>query len=65
MQETNTGKESCKMKKRGIKKSTFEELTETEIKEKDMILFDKSDKPFLTLYLFIFIFGIIITIISV
>jgi len=53
------------MKKRGIKKSTFEELTETEIKEKDMILFDKSDKPFLTLYLFIFIFGIIITIISV
>jgi len=53
------------MKKSGIKKSTFEELTEIDLKEKDMILFDKSDKPFLTLYLFIFIFGIIITIMSV
>jgi len=51
-----------KKKKESI---VLEEISTIKIEEKNMVLFDKSDKPFLTLYLFIFIFGIIITIISV
>lgn len=53
------------MKKKKSNKYSFEELTAAELKEKDMQLFDQADKPFLTLYLFIFILGILLTIISI
>jgi hypothetical protein len=54
-----------KMKKKKSNKYRFEELTAAELEEKDMQLFDQADKPFLTLYLFIFILGILLTIISI
>jgi hypothetical protein len=53
------------MEKNDNWKSAFEELTAAELKEEDMQLFDQADKPFLTLYLFIFILGIFLTIISI
>ena len=53
------------MKEQRNKDSAFKELAEAELKEQDMVLFDKADKPFLTVYLFIFIFGIFLTIISI
>jgi len=53
------------MKKIDNRINTFEELTAAELKEKEMQLFDQADKPFLTLYLFIFILGIFLTIISI
>jgi len=53
------------MKKIDNWKSEFEELTAAELKEEYMQLFDHADKPFLTLYLFIFILGIFLTIISI
>jgi len=53
------------MKKIDNRKKAFEELTAAELKVKDMQLFDQADKPFLTLYLFIFILGIFLTIISI
>ena len=40
------------------------ELKAVKLKKEDMILFDQTDKPFLTLYLFIFIFGIVLTVVS-
>ena len=51
-----------KKKKENI---VFEELSLAKIVEKELLLFDQTDKPFLSLYLFIFIFGIILTIISI
>ena len=53
------------MKKKGKEDSVFEELSRPELKIKDLLLFDQIDKPFLILYLFIFIFGIILTVISI
>ena len=53
------------MKKIDNRKSAFEELPAAELKEEDMQLFDQADKPFLTLYLFIFVLGIFLTIISI
>jgi hypothetical protein len=41
------------------------ELKAVKLRKEDMILFDQTDKPFLTLYLFIFIFGIALTIVGV
>jgi len=43
----------------------YKELTVPEIREKDLLLFDRTDKSFMMLYLFIFIFGIILTILSI
>jgi len=43
----------------------LEELTTPLIENEDLIIFDQTDKPFLILYLFIFIFGIILTVISI
>jgi len=43
----------------------FEELSIPELKTKDLSLIDQTDKPFLILYLFIFIFGIILTVVSI
>ena len=51
--------------KKDSNKYIFEELTAAELKEKDMQLFDQADKPFLTLYLVIFILGILLTILSI
>jgi len=53
------------MKKKGNKDSAFEELSIPELKTRDLLLFDQTDKPFLILYLFIFIFGIILTVVSI
>lgn len=44
---------------------SLEEISVTELNEEDMQLFDETDKPFLILYLFIFIFGIYLTIVSI
>ena len=43
----------------------YKELSIPETKEEDLSLFDQTDKPFLILYLFIFIFGIVLTVISI
>jgi len=53
------------MKKKGNEGSTFEELSIPELRTKDLLLFDQTDKPFLILYLFIFVFGIILTVVSI
>ena len=53
------------MKKKGNEDSVFEELSIVKMEEKDLSLLDQIDKPFLILYLFIFIFGIILTVISI
>ncbi|MDD4363351.1 MAG: hypothetical protein PHD33_03960 [Atribacterota bacterium] len=54
------------MKKEKNKKNvSHEELSIPELNAEEIILFDKTDKPFLILYLFIFIMGIILTIISI
>jgi hypothetical protein len=53
------------MKKINKVNITNEELSIPELNKEDLLLFDKTDKPFLTLYLFIFILGIILTIISI
>ena len=53
------------MNKKNKHNALNEELTAAELKEKDMQLFDQADKPFLTLYLFIFVLGIFLTIISI
>ncbi|NLL61229.1 MAG: hypothetical protein GX240_00345 [Candidatus Atribacteria bacterium] len=53
------------MKNKAIDKEVGIELLESESKTEDLILFDNTDKPFLVLYLFIFIFGIILTVISI
>ena len=53
------------MKKKGNKNNAFEELSIPELKTRDLLLFDQTDKPFLILYLFIFIFGIILTVVSI
>jgi len=43
----------------------YKELSIPEMKEKDLSLFDQTDKSFMIIYLFIFIFGIVITVLSV
>ena len=53
------------MNKQNRHNALNEELTAAELKEEDMQLFDQADKPFLTLYLFIFVLGIFLTIISI
>jgi len=53
------------MKKKGNKDSFFEELSIPEPKTRELLLFDQTDKPFLILYLFIFILGIILTVLSI
>lgn len=53
------------MKKKGNKDSSFEELSIPELKTEGLLLFDQTDKPFLILYLFIFILGIILTVLSI
>jgi len=53
------------MKKKDNKDRAFEELSIPELKTKDLLLFDQTDKPFLVLYLFIFVFGIILTVVSI
>jgi hypothetical protein len=53
------------MNKKINNKKSFDELSSAELKEENMQLFDQTDKPFLTLYLFIFILGIFLTIISI
>ena len=53
------------MNKKNKHNALNEELTAAELKEKDMQLFDQADKPFLTLYLFIFVLGIFLTLISI
>ena len=52
------------MKKKGDE-NFLEVLSIPELKTKELLLFDQTDKPFLILYLFIFIFGIILTVISI
>ena len=54
-----------KMKKKGNEKNILEELSIPELKTKELLLFDQTDKPFLILYLFIFVFGIILTVVSI
>jgi len=53
------------MKKKSNEDSAFEKLSIPELKTEDLLLFDQTDKPFLILYLFIFIFGIILTVVSI
>lgn len=48
-----------------VKNNSLGELNEAELKKEDMLLFDQTDKPFLTLYLFIFILGILLTLVSI
>jgi len=51
--------------KENKKNILFEELSIAKMEEKDLSLLDQVDKPFLILYLFIFIFGIILTVVSI
>jgi hypothetical protein len=53
------------MSKEALNYTLIKETTAEELKEEEMQLFDQADKPFLTLYLFIFILGIFLTIISI
>ena len=53
------------MKKKNKEDSVFEELSIPELKTEDLLLLDQTDKPFLILYLFIFVFGIILTVVSI
>jgi len=53
------------MKEKGNEGSLFKELSIPELKTEDLLLLDQTDKPFLILYLFIFIFGIILTVVSI
>jgi len=53
------------MKKKGNEDGGLEELSIPELKTEDLFLLDRTDKPFLILYLFIFIFGIILTVVSI
>jgi len=43
----------------------YKELSIPETKEEDLSLFDRTDKLFMIIYLFIFIFGIILTVLSI
>ena len=43
----------------------YEELPIPKIKEKDLLLLDRTDKSFMIIYLFIFIFGITLTVLSI
>jgi len=43
----------------------YKELYIPETKEENLSLFDRTDKSFMIIYLFIFIFGIVITVLSV
>ena len=43
----------------------YEELSLPQPETKDLILLDLTDKPFLIIYLFIFVFGIVLTILSI
>ena len=43
----------------------YKEISIPETKEKDLSLFDRTDKSFMIIYLFIFIFGIILTVLSI
>ncbi len=43
----------------------LEELTIHSIKDEDLVLFDQTDKPFLTTYLIIFVLGIIMTLAAI
>jgi len=54
-----------KMKKKNKEDKVFEELSIPELKTEDLLLLDQTDKPFLILYLFIFVFGIILTVVSI
>lgn len=45
--------------------SIYKELYILEVEEKELSLFDKNDKPFMIIYLFIFIFGIVLTVLSI
>ena len=52
-------------KKKDNKDNLFKELSITKPKTVELLLFDQTDKPFLILYLFIFILGIILTLLSI
>lgn len=52
-------------KKENSNISLGEELSEFDLEKEDLRLFDDQDKVFLGIYLFIFIFGIIITVLSI
>jgi len=48
-----------------MQNNSLEKLSIQKIKYKKLDIYNKNEKPFLVLYLFIFIFGIILTIVSV
>jgi len=50
---------------KNIKENFYEELSLPQLKTEDLILLDPVDKPFLIIYSFIFIFGIILTLLSI
>jgi len=43
----------------------YKELSIPETEEKDLSLLDQTDKSFMIIYLFIFTFGIILTVLSI
>jgi len=53
------------MKKKINRNNLYNEIAIADLETKDLALLDKSDKVFMIIYLFIFIFGIILTILSV
>ena len=52
------------VKNKNNKDSSLKELSVMELKTNDLALLDKNDKAFMITYLFIFIFGIILTMLS-
>jgi len=62
--DKNYKKKGMKMDK-NKKEIFYEELSLPQLKTKDLILLDLTDKPFLIIYSFIFIFGIVLTILSI
>lgn len=53
------------MNKKTEQNSLLTELSIAELSQEDMFLIDQTDKPFLIVYLFIFIVGIILTVLSI
>jgi len=53
------------MKKKEEQSNLLNELSTSELSREDMFLIDQTDKPFLIVYLFIFIVGIILTVLGI
>jgi len=53
------------MKKKIDRNNLYNEITIADLETKDLALLDKSDKVFMITYLLIFIFGIILTVVSI